>query len=148
MLRRLAALALLALAACNPDSLSRSAPESAPEHRFGMAPIGSPQTNYTGLAVVSASVKAGPATLLQAYVVNRNAAARYFQLFDQGDGGLPGSGAVPAYQYLVPAATAVNVPLLPGGQSMNNGIIFGVSTAAGSYTAATAADHDVEIVYQ
>lgn len=155
----LASLLFVARDACNtpappcvePDASTSAAP--APAHRLGWAPPGAIQTNYTGLSTGTAVIKASPATLLSLYVVNRNAAARYLQLFDQtgavyaGDGGA-GSGEVPTYQFLVPAASAVTLPLLPGGQSLVNGLVFGVSTTNGTYTAATATDHDVEAVYQ
>lgn len=149
-----------ALLACREEPSCQDAASSEPappaKVRLAWAPPGATQANYVGLATVSGVIKASPATLLQVYVVNRNAAARYLQIFDATsssdggltDAGLPAASAVPSFQYLVPPEAGVDIPILPGGQSFKTGLSFGVSTAAGTYTAATAGDHDVEAVYQ
>lgn len=152
-----AALASLAFACSQPSSCPDAESSAPAQHRLGWAPPGATAQNYVGLAKVSGVVKAGPATALQLYAVNRNASARYLQVWDSTsavdggpltDAGLPITDAAPTYQYLLPATSAITVPILPGGQSFTTGVSYGVSTVPGFYTPATAADHDVEAVYQ
>lgn len=106
------------------------------------------------LAAVSGTAKASSGHLRGLCAVNRNAAVRYLQLFDSASA--PNTGAVPIFQFPVPTAlstTAVGMLVLsdifgPDGWAFSNGITWGFSSATnGTYTAATAADHDFVAVY-
>jgi hypothetical protein len=149
VLASLFALLLLAIG-CQSSAPPAPAPEASASRKsvFGFAPIGAPQQNYVGLSTSTAIVKSSAATLYLAYIVNRAASASYFQLFDQTSA----ASGTPTFQYLLPATSATQIPVPGMGQgagiSFANGLVFGCSTTNGSYTAGTASNYDVELVYQ
>lgn len=105
-------------------------------------------TRSHGLGALPGNIKASAGNLLGLYAVNRNAAVRYLQLFNST--GAP--SGTPLCQFLLVATTGT--VLLDqgffgqGGWDFATGITVGISSTAGSYTAATAADHDFSVVYK
>lgn len=100
-------------------------------------------TYYTALAAVSGVAKASAGNLKSLKAANRNAAARYIQIFNSAAG--PTGGATPLDQTLVPAGATVVLGtdfFTDAGVALGTGIAWGFSTTSGTYTAATAADHD------
>jgi len=87
-------------------------------------------------------------------VLNADASVRYLQLFDSA--AVPKASDVPFAQWVIPPqVTSVPGQLIVGGAVIAddgiifdgaiilNGIAWGISTSRGSYTAATASEHDV-----
>jgi hypothetical protein len=105
-------------------------------------------TAQTFFATVSGVIKAFPGRVFSAYGYNHNGTIRYLQLFNKATG--PASNDVPLIEFTLPATDsekAVGDDLFTvEGVAFTVGIAFGVSTARGSYTAATASDHDVTVV--
>jgi hypothetical protein len=100
-------------------------------------------------AAVTAIARATPGRVFSCLPVSANAALRYFQLFDRTTA-LAG-GEVPTI--LIPVPNGYIGPLAFGpelftvdGTPFFNGIVWGFSTTAATYTAATAADHDVTLL--
>lgn len=100
-------------------------------------------------ATVTAVARAVPGRVFSCLPVSANGALRYFQLFDRA-AALAG-GEVPVIE--IPVPTGYIGPLAFGpaaftaeGAQFFNGIVWGFSTTAGSYVAATAADHDLTLV--
>jgi hypothetical protein len=101
----------------------------------------------------SAGVKAIPGIVFGAFVSNQNAALRYFQLFNIS--AAPAANAVPVWSFPIPAGTAANPGILQlpnlffgmNGYYHNTGIAWGVSTTRATFTAATPADHDINLQY-
>lgn len=100
-------------------------------------------------ATVTKNVKAEPGWRVKACVLeNRNAAKRFLQLHDTAT--TPGAAAVPVLSIPVAASSVLLVDAaLLGALGLKfpaNGIAYAWSTTAGTYTAATAADHDTQIL--
>lgn len=99
--------------------------------------------------VASAIAKATPGVLVAVRATNTNAALRYLQVFDRTTA-LSG-GETPIISVPLPA-TSGDVMLDQSffgdyGLVFPAGIVWGVSTARATYTAGTAADHQVHVVY-
>lgn len=96
------------------------------------------------------NIKATPGNVFSFYVTNTNAAVRYFQLHNTAT--TPAGGAVPLRVYTLPALTGVLIigtdVLTTAGVNFSTGIAFATSTTAGTYTAATAGDHYVEVNFK
>jgi hypothetical protein len=75
------------------------------------------------------------------YATNANAAARWLQVFDKATA--PATNDVPVYSFLIPIGGAVDISRFFSDKGVNCllGIAFGISTAPGTYQAATAAEH-------
>lgn len=105
------------------------------------------------LATVSGTAKASSGQLFGFVAINRDAAVRYLMFFDTPSA--PNTGAVPIFQFPVPAITsttdvgklALGSEFFAPGWAFTNGITWGFSTGAGTYTAATASEHDFLAVY-
>lgn len=99
-------------------------------------------------ATVSASAKATPGRVFSLYGFNANAAVRYLQLFDKASA--PASGDVPIGEWALAASGGDRIVGMEAftveGITLAKGVAWGISTTRGSYTAATAADHDVSVV--
>jgi hypothetical protein len=98
---------------------------------------------YRALATVSGNIKASSGALRSFKAINRNAAARYLQLFDSTSA--PDSTNVPIDEFLIPAASQIVIGtdfFTLQGAVFAVGVSFGFSTGSGTYTAATAGDHD------
>jgi hypothetical protein len=112
-----------------------------------------PGTFSNNLAAVSGNAKATAGNLKSICAVNRNAALRYLQVFNLAAG--PVNPNVPVFQWpLAPQGSTVPGMLIvgtdfftDGGMAFATGIAWGISTTNGTYTAATAADHDVSLGY-
>lgn len=101
----------------------------------------------------AANLKAIPGLFFGVYVTNQNAALRYFQIFNSS--GVPAANAVPLWSFPIPAGSGTNPGVLQlpnlffgmNGYYLNTGVAWGISTTRATFTAATAADHDVNIQY-
>lgn len=103
-----------------------------------------------GTTVTNVS-KASPAIVVAAAVSNTNAALRYFQLFNSATA--IAGGAVPVMSFPIAAGSAT----VPGARTIdqpffsnyvfNVGLAWGISTTAATYTAATPADHTLNLIY-
>lgn len=99
------------------------------------------------------SVKAVPGMLFGVYATNQNAALRYFQVFNKS--AAPATNDTPVWSFPIPAGTSTNPGVLQlpnnffgdNGYYGSNGIAWGISTTRATFTAATAADHDVNVQY-
>ncbi|HYM97648.1 MAG TPA: hypothetical protein VET26_10115 [Candidatus Sulfotelmatobacter sp.] len=104
------------------------------------------------LAAVSGTAKAASGQLFGLFATNRNAAVRYLMVFDQP--GAPNTGSAPVFEFPVSAITsttavgtlALGSNFFAPGWTFSNGITWGFSSTSGTYTAATAADHDLLLV--
>lgn len=96
------------------------------------------------------NIKATPGNVFSFVVTNTNAAVRYFQLHNTAT--TPSGGAVPLRTYTLPALTgniAIGMDVLTqAGVNFSTGIAYATSTTAGTYTAATAGDHYVEVNFK
>ena len=116
-------------------------------------------THYNGtpffavLDDVDISVKATKGNLKSIVVTNINAAIRYLQIHNKASA--PASTNVPVLSIPIPAGTAT-VPgyleigtevLGEDGIYLNTGVAVGISTAAGTFTAATVTDHTINGIY-
>lgn len=102
---------------------------------------------YQALATVSGVIRAVPASLRSIKAINRNAAIRYLQIFDSISA--PDSTNVPIDQFLVQATSMLTIGtdfFTLSGLTFDIGISWGFSTSAGTYTAATAGEHDFAAV--
>lgn len=107
-------------------------------------------TNFNAiLNDVDISVKASAGYLKSIQVSNINAAIRYLQIHNKATA--PASTEVPVLSFPIPAGTAT-VPATisfgredwgDGGYYCSIGVAIGISTAAGTFTAATTTDHVV-----
>lgn len=96
--------------------------------------------------VASGVIKRSPGSLVSVYASSINAALRYLQFFD--DGAVPASGRLAKYSFIIPAGSATGPTVLildstwfGQGGVFDQGIAWGISTAAATYTAATITDH-------
>jgi hypothetical protein len=134
---------LLALASCRPHSPLPPPVDAGAvvtHHRLGAALSG-------GFfpSAVSGTVKTTGGQLYCYRAENRNASARWLQLWDTPSGA-PGSGTL-LDSIWIPGSSAVVIDHLffgPNGADFlpfTTGLTFGFSTTISTYTAATAADH-------
>lgn len=105
-----------------------------------------------GTAVTTANIKSTPGSVLSFRATNANAAVRYIQIHNTTTA--PAASAVPLRSWPISAGTATaltEVSITP--QYLNsllycsNGISFAFSTTYLTYTAATAADHFIDLNY-
>lgn len=102
--------------------------------------------------VTTANIKVVPGNVYSISVTNEDASPRFIQLFNTTT--VPGSGASCQAWWEIPGGTASNPGTriitsdeLAPSEYFTTGIAWGVSTAATTYTAATAAEHAVMIRY-
>jgi len=108
----------------------------------------SPSLSTSFASVASAQAKATPAQLVSIRATNANAAVRYLQLFNAAS-----ATGTPIYSEPIPAGSATQPSSLildsvffgSGGKYFSTALSWGISTTNGSYTAATAADHNVSL---
>jgi hypothetical protein len=114
------------------------------------SPGGTSPSVSTQIATVSGAVKASAATLYSAQCNNRNAANRWLHIDNLA--AAPGGGTVPTLApILEPAGGMVILGtdfFTTSGVAFSVGIAFGHSTTSGTYTAATAGDHDCTFLFQ
>lgn len=99
-------------------------------------------------SATSAVVKASTGDVFSCSCTNRNAAARYFQLFARST--VPPAATVPRLEFLIPAGDQVVIGtdfFTEAGLSFASGIAWGFSTTSGTFTAGVAADCDVQVLY-
>ena len=104
---------------------------------------------YMAAAVTTSNVKATAGNLFSFTFVNNNAAARYIQFHNTAT--TPAGSAVPLLMFMAPANTTISIGrewFSAAGVNFTTGIAWAASTAAGIYTAATAADHFVNCQYK
>lgn len=100
--------------------------------------------NYGANVTLNAKASAGVVTAI--WGKNRNAAIRHLQLHDTAT--TPSAAAVPKCSFEVAIAGTVYIGediLSENGMSFTNGIAYAWSTTAGTYTAATASEHDTQV---
>lgn len=105
-----------------------------------------PTTFQSVGAATTANVKAAAGSLLSFTATNRNAAARYFQIYNT-----TGATTPVLYQWLIPAGSMVVIGtdfFTDMGWPLTTGITWGMSTTAGSYVAATASETDAAGSYR
>ena|ERR1700676_2750394 len=98
------------------------------------------------LGTVTATVSTVPCALKAFHCANRNAAQRYFQVFNG-----PTATGTPDYQWSVPAGGQVVLGtdmFTAAGWNYTAELTVGISTTSGTYVAATAADHDFAVSIQ
>ena len=102
-----------------------------------------------GTAVTHNS-KATAAVLFGADVTNVNAAVRYFQIFNStgGTGTVIMSFPIPAGTSTAPSRLTLGPALFgSNGVYLSTGLTWGISTTNATYTGATAAEHNVNLLY-
>jgi hypothetical protein len=102
-------------------------------------------TNF-GTAVTG-NIKAAQGTIYGCSAVNLNGAVRYLQFFNTT------STTTPVYyQILIPQSGGQVIfgseALSVNGLNFSIGITYGFSTTSGTYTAATAAQHTIQLTYK
>ncbi len=100
----------------------------------------------TGTAAIKAS---GGGQVRSLHATNRNAAVRYLQFFNQASGA-PSGTTNWLFQITVPLSASVTIGeqlFRDQGFPFTTGITYGWSTAATTYTAATAGEHDLVAIY-
>lgn len=111
-------------------------------------------TPFFAAADADVSVKATPGNLLAIRATNENAAVRYLQLHNKASA--PASSESAVISFIIPAGSAT-VPgeitlgadfLGQNGLYFSTGIAVGISTATGTFTAATASDCFISGVYK
>lgn len=103
-----------------------------------------------GASSVAVAAKNAPALVKAVYATNTNAAVRYLQIFNKATA--PVSSDVPVFSFYLPATSGVveigSEFFSENGFYLSTGLAIGISTVRGSYTAATAADHDLNYIYE
>lgn len=97
---------------------------------------------------VTKVVHEGSVDVMAFRCVNKNAAARYLQLFDSTT--VPASGAVPTAVFTVPLTSAISVGsefFSLQGLLFKDGLVWAFSTTEATYTAGAAADQVTHIVF-
>ena len=100
-------------------------------------------------ANVTANIKASAGNLFAIWGDNDSASLRYLQVHDTA--GTPAAAAVPKFEIPVAAGdfNSIGEDMLGrAGVYFGNGIAYAWSTTSGSYTAATAADHNTFYRYK
>lgn len=103
------------------------------------------------LATVSATVHTGACNLRSATFINKNAAIRWFQVWDSTTttGTLILEVPLDGSTSTAISSKAVGADILgPEGIAITNGITFGFSTGSGTYSGGTAADHNCFIAWK
>lgn len=100
----------------------------------------------------TANVKAATGSVVYARITNANAAARYFQIHNKASAASGGDTALRSY--IIPAGTAAQPAVLEltqedfaGPVVCSTGVTWAISTAATTYTAATASEHTINLNY-
>lgn len=101
-------------------------------------------------ALATGIIKASGGTLFSFFARNKNAAVRYVQFFDRATA-LAG-GETPKCQWDIPAGGGAEIVIgtdffTNDGIGFNTGLVWGISTTDGTFTAATASDHVFMAVY-
>ena len=124
--------------------------------RVAWAPLASSSYSATAFsnfgAAAAANVKGTPGAIVSVAATSINAAIRYLQIHNKAT--IPLSTEVPVFSFPLPAgsATVPSVLVLDsdffmGGYYLSAGIGWAFSTTAGTYTAATASDHQINGLY-
>ncbi len=108
---------------------------------------------YTNWGVdATHNVKASAGNVVGVMSTNINAAVRYLQLHNTAT--VPAGGATPLRSWVIPSGTAQQPAILAISREyfansgyFPTGIAFAFSTTQATYTAATAADHSIEVEY-
>lgn len=127
--------------------------EDSSNHLMGMLPkpiAGNTYTNsaYQNNSFTTQNVKATAGNLLSFRVLNTTASTRYLQFHNTAT--TPGGGATAQEKFLVPANSQIVIgpaDLGAAGLYFSTGIAVGNSSAAGTYTAGSAGDLLVDLVY-
>lgn len=98
---------------------------------------------------VDISVKGSAGNILSLTCSNINAAVRYLQVFNKATA--PAASDVPVFSFVIAAGTSTAPAIREigkeffgeGGHYLSSGVAIGVSTVAGSFTAATTTDHTI-----
>ncbi len=109
-------------------------------------------TNYG--AAAAAFIKASAGNVLAVRGTNMNAAFRFLQLHNKAS--IPLAGEVPLYSFKMSAGSATTVFVVQLGSEFftgsggyfSTGIGYAFSTTEGTYTAATATDHQIHVHYK
>lgn len=111
-----------------------------------------PTPGFNAGAATAISVKATPGNLYWVSCSNANAAVRYLQIHDKASA--PTAGNTPILSFVIPAGTAaapsiaeITSAMLGPSIYCATGIALGISTTAGTYTAATANEHQTNWGY-
>lgn len=125
----------------------RDEQEAAPPRRIAAALVAT-QNLQVNLASSAGVTKTASGNVFGVRCINRNASAVYLQLFNQTT--TPANSTVPQDQWFVPATSSLiaGQELTIGGEAFDAGVAFGVSTTAGTLTAAPAASSDVMLTFQ
>lgn len=106
-------------------------------------------TRYSATAEVSGFVGGGPINAVAVCGHNANAAIRYLQLHNKASA--VANAEVPVLTFMVPASGGNTVFgndfFTQDGLRFSLGLAYGWSTTRDTYTAASAADHSVTILY-
>ena len=103
-------------------------------------------SDYNAAAVTKLSVKASAGNVFHVRAVNRNAAARWFQLHNKASA--PAATEVPLIEFWMPANSVLDYLFTHGGARFGTGIAWAWSTTADAFTdAATASEHEVLMEY-
>jgi hypothetical protein len=120
-----------------PAAQSQPPPAPAP-HVLGMVPA--VYTWSSNVGVVSGTLKTSGGRLYSYRAENRNAAARWLQLWDTA--GSPGTGTLIDAVWIPASGGYVqDAVFYENGLTFSSGITWGFSTTSSTYSAATAADH-------
>lgn len=105
-------------------------------------------TAYQNNSFTTQNVKASAGTVVRAVIINTTASVRYFQLHNTAT--TPGGGATAAFKFQIPANSMVildRAALGANGAYLNTGVAVGNSSVAATYTAASAGDLLVDLIY-
>lgn len=101
-------------------------------------------TSFAAVSAVASTINRSVTALV---LENRNAAKRYLQLFDQREALVGGEAPTLSIPIGPTSAVLVGSDILGvDGTLFSKGVVFGWSTTPATYTAATAADHDTQIL--
>lgn len=100
----------------------------------------------------SAVSKATQGNLFSVHATNKNAAIRYLHLFNRSS--VPTLGTAPLFSFEIGAGSSITPATAIVGSDFfgedglyfSTGITWGISTTNATYTAATAADHNVHLI--
>jgi hypothetical protein len=126
--------------------------------KIAVAPIASGVYSPTLAAnfstATAVNLKGSPGNVFSAVVTNANAAARYFQIHNKAS--TPVTNDVPVLSIPIPAGTAAAPSILKlgaetfsmSGVNLATGVSWAISTAVGTYQAATNGDHVTHLFWK
>ncbi len=98
---------------------------------------------------VTKNVKSSTGNIFGINGTNANASTRWLQIHNTAS--TPSGGAVPIMSFMVLTGSSINIGnnfFTLAGYNFSTGIAYAWSTAAGTYTAATASDHTTMVIYK